>query len=81
MPQKPKRMATTNNQLPLPLSGFSEEQMSAISAEEARKTISHLAEQERLTAQHKAEVENSLQGLAVEGKAANCKKLVGKESV
>ena len=40
--------------------------MSAVQAEEARKTISHQAEQERVTAQHKAEVENSLQGRKLE---------------
>ena len=41
---------------------FSQEQSLALQGEEARRTISHLAEEERVTAQHKAEVENSLQG-------------------
>jgi len=37
-------------------------QLQAMMAEEARKTISHMADQERNTAQYKAEVEHSLQG-------------------
>eukprot|EP00439_Symbiodinium_sp_Y106_P065669 s1680_g10.t1 len=49
-----------------------EEQTLAAQAEESRRTqglqrtISHLADQERLTAQHKAEVESSLQGRKLE---------------
>lgn len=38
-----------------------EQQLGAVQAEEARKTVSHVADQERGTAQHKAEVESALQ--------------------
>lgn len=38
-----------------------EQQLGMVQAEEARRTISHTADQERNTAQHKAEVESALQ--------------------
>ena len=51
-----------------------QEQSLALQGEESRRTISHLAEEERVTAQHKAEVENSLQG-------EHLKQLWGREQV